>query len=156
MVETSVFSTHKPHTVYHHRYHLVWITKYRYRVLRGKIGERVRDIIAEVAREMDIKIVNGVVSAEHLHIFASIPPHVAVSEFVKKAKGRSSRKIQQEFPDLGKKYYGRHFWGRGYFSTTSGNVTDDIIDEYINTHVDAHKPDNVANFSLENNPDFQS
>ena len=164
MVETSVFRysrvvtnyTHKPHTVYHHRYHLVWITKYRYCVLRGKIGERVRDIIAEVAREMDIKIVNGVVSAEHLHIFASIPPHVAVSEFVKKAKGRSSRKIQQEFSELGKTYWGRHFWGRGYFSTTSGNVTDDMIDEYINTHVDAHKPDNVSNFSLENNPDFQS
>jgi putative transposase len=142
--------THKPHTVYHHRYHLVWITKYRYRVLRGKIGERVRDIIAEVAQEMDIKIVNGVISAEHLHIFASIPPHVAVSEFVKKAKGRSSRKIQQEFPELGKQYWGRHFWGRGYFSTTSGNVTDDMIDEYINTHVDAHKPNNVSNFSLEN------
>jgi putative transposase len=104
---------------------------------------------------MDIKIINGVVSAEHLHIFVSIPPYVAVSEFVKKAKGRSSRKIQQEFPELGKKYWGRHFWGRGYFSTTSGNVTDDIIDEYINTHVDAHESDNVSNFSLENSPGFQ-
>jgi putative transposase len=147
--------THKPHTVYHHRYHLVWITKYRYRVLRGKVGERARDIIAGVAQEMGIKIVNGVVSAEHLHIFVSIPPHVTVSEFVKKAKGRSSRKIQQEFSELGKRYWGRHFWGRGYFSTTSGNVTDDMIDEYINTHIDAHKPNNASNFSLENPTGFQ-
>lgn len=134
---------------------MVWITKYRYRVLRGKIGERIRDIIAGVAQEMDIKIINGVVSAEHLHIFVSIPPHVAVSEFVKKAKGRSSRKIQQEFPELGKKYWGRHFWGRGYFSVISGNVTDDIIDEYINAHIDARESDNVSNFSLENNPGFK-
>ena len=146
----------KPHTVYHHRYHLVWITKYRYRVLRGKVAIRVRNIIAEVAQEMGIKIINGLVSAEHLHMFVSIPPHIAVSEFVKKAKGRSSRKIQQEFSELRKNYWGRHFWGRGYFSTTSGNVTDDIIDEYINNHVDAHKSENISNFSLENTPDFQS
>ena len=68
---------------------------------------------------------------------------------MKHAKGRSSRKIQQEFPELRKKYWGRHFWGRGYFSTTSGHVTDEVIDAYISNPVDAHKPDNVSNFSLE-------
>ena len=88
------------HTTYHHRYHLVWITKYRYRVLRGEIGLRVRDIISQVAEELGVKIINGVVSAEHLHLFVSIPPYLAVSDLVKKAKGRSSRKIQQEFPSL--------------------------------------------------------
>jgi putative transposase len=109
----------------------------------------VRRIIAEVAEEMGVKIVNGVLSADHIHIFAEIPPHVAVSEFVKKAKGRSSRKIQQEFPELRKKYWGCHFWGRGYFSTTSGNVTDDIINAYINDHIDCHRTENESNISLE-------
>jgi putative transposase len=137
------------HTVYHHRYHIVWITKYRYRVLQGELRLKVRSIIAQVADEMRIQIINGVLSADHIHIFASIPPHIAVSDFVKIAKGRSSRKIQQEFPAIGKKYWGRHFWGRGYFSSTSGNVTDDIINAYINDHTDAHKPDNEGNFSLE-------
>ncbi len=141
--------THSSHTVYHHRYHLVWITKYRYRVLKGQVGLRIRDVIAQVAEEMGVSILNGVLSADHLHLFVSIPPHIAVSDFVKKAKGRSSRKVQQEFPELRKKYWGRHFWGRGYFSTTSGNVTDDIIDQYINNHIDAHRPDNKTNFSLE-------
>jgi len=140
---------HGPHTVYHHRYHLVWITKYRYRILRGQIGIRIRDVIAGVAQEMGVKIINGLISVEHLHLLVSIPPHIAVSDFVKRAKGRSSRKIQQEFSKLRKVYWGKHFWGRGYFSTTSGNVTDDMIDEYINNHVDAHKPDNISNFSLE-------
>ena|SRR5215207_4174144 len=137
------------HTVYHHRYHIVWITKYRYRVLQGELRLRVRTLIAQVAEEMDIKIVNGVLSADHIHIFASIPPHICVSDFVKKAKGRSSRKIQQEFPSIGKKYWGRHFWARGFFSSTSGNVTDEIINAYIDGHTEAHRASNEDNLSLD-------
>jgi putative transposase len=114
-------------TVYHHRYHLVWITQYRYRVLTAAMKKRVRDIIAQVAEELGVSIENGVVSSDHVHVFVSIPPHVAVANFVKLAKGRSSRKVQEEFPELRKTYWGRHFWARGYCSVTSGNVTDDII-----------------------------
>jgi putative transposase len=98
---------------------------------------------------MGIKIVNGVLLSDHIHVFASIPPHVAIRDFVKIAKGRSSKKIQQEFPELRKKYWGRHFGGRGYFSTTSGNITDEMINAYINGHVDAHKTNNKENISLE-------
>ena len=137
------------HTVFHHRYHLVWITKYRYRVLQGEVRLRVRSVISQVAEEMGIEIVNGVLSADHIHVFVSIPPHIAVSDFVKMSKGRSSRKIQQEFPHIGKRYWGRHFWGRGYFSSTSGNVTDDMINAYINQHTDAHHKDHEQNISLE-------
>lgn len=107
--------------------------------MTSKIGERIRDIISQVSDEMSIKVVNGVVSADHIHLFVSIPPHISVSKFIQISKGRSSRKIQQEFPELKKRYWGRHFWGRGYFSSTSGNITDEIINEYINNHVDAHK-----------------
>lgn len=137
------------HTAYHHRYHLVWITKYRYRVLQGEVRLRVRSVISQVAEELGIEIVNGVLSADHIHVFVFIPPHVAVSDFVKVAKGRSSRKIQQEFPSVRKRYWGRHFWGRGYFSSTSGNVTDEIINAYINQHTDAHHRDQEQNISLE-------
>lgn len=141
--------TRGSHTVYHHRYHLVWITKYRYRVLRGELQRRIRTIVAQVAEEMNIKIVNGVVSSEHIHLLVSIPPHISVSEFVKRAKGRSSRKVQQEFPELKRRYWGKHFWARGYFSATSGNVTDDVIDAYISNHYDAHKQHDEGNISLE-------
>ena len=84
------------HTIYNHRYHIVWITKYRYKVLTYELKKRVREIIAQVSEEMGIKIVNGVVSSDHIHVFVEIPPHVPVSEYVKKAKGRSSRRIQEE------------------------------------------------------------
>jgi putative transposase len=127
----------------------VWITKYRYRVLRGELQRRVRTIIAQVAEELGVKIINGVVSSDHIHLLVSIPPQLAVAEFVRRAKGRSSRKVQQEFPELRKRYRGRHFWARGYFSATSGNVTDEMSDEYINNHYDAHKQDEEENISLE-------
>ncbi len=137
------------HTLYHHRYHLVWITKYRYRVLRGELQRRVRAVIAQVAEESGVKILNGVVSSDHIHLLVSIPPQLPVSEFVKRAKGRSSRKVQQEFPELRKRYWGQHFWARGHFSATSGNVTDEMIDETINNHYDAHKRSDEENISLE-------
>lgn len=137
------------HTVYHHRYHIVWITKYRYKVLTHNMKTRIREIIARVAEEMSIEIENGLISSDHLHIFVSIPPHITVSSFVQMAKGRSSRKIQQEFPELKKRYWGRHFWGRGYFSATSGNISDEIINEYINKHSEANQPNSIGNIKLE-------
>jgi len=117
--------------------------------LQGELRLRVREIIAQVAEEMGVKIVKGVLSADHIPVFVSIPPHICVSDFVKRAKGRSSRKIQLEFPEIRKKYWGKHFWGRGYFSSTSGNVTDEIINAYLDNHIDAHRSDNLINLSLE-------
>jgi len=122
------------HTVFYHRYHIVWITKYRYQVLRGELRERVRAIIRQVCAELGVTIVKGVLSTDHVHMFVSIPPQLAVSDFMRRVKGRSSRKIQQEFPAIRKRYWGRHFWARGYFCTTSGNVTDDVILQYIENH----------------------
>ncbi len=96
----------RSHSVFYHRYHIVWITKYRYKALTYDIKKRVRELVLQVAEEMGIKIENGVVSSDHVHIFANIPPHIKISEFVQKAKGRSSKRIQEEFPILKKKYLG--------------------------------------------------
>jgi putative transposase len=97
------------HTVFHHRSHIVWITKYRYKVLEGALRERIRTIIRQVCKELDVQIVTGVLSREHVHMFVEIPPHVAVSDVVRRGKGRSSHRVQMEFPDLRKRYWGRHF-----------------------------------------------
>ena len=98
------------HTVFYHRYHIVWITKYRYRVLRGELRERVRDIIRQVCAELGVTIHKGILSTDHVHMLVSVPPQHAISDVVRRVKGRSSRKIQQEFPALRKRYWGRHFW----------------------------------------------
>ena len=95
------------HTVFHHRYHIVWVTKYRYKVLEGTLRERIRTIIRQVSRELGVQIVSGVLSREHDHMFVEIPPHIAVSDFVRRVKGRSSHRVQMEFPELRKRYWGR-------------------------------------------------
>ena len=126
------------HTIFHHRYHIVWGPKYRYKVLAGEIRERVRDIVRQVCQEMGVEIISGVLSRDHVHMLVDIPPHVAVSDFVQRAKGRSSRKVQMELPELRRRYWGRHFWARGYFCTTSGNITNDMILEYLDNHSEPH------------------
>src|ERR1019366_5051787 len=72
------------HTVFHHRYHIVWVTKYRYKVLEGALRERIRTIIRQVCKELGVQIVSGVLSKEHVHMFVEIPPHIAVSDFVRR------------------------------------------------------------------------
>src|SRR4029077_4391224 len=106
------------HTVFHHRYHIVWVTKYRYKVLEGTLRERIRTIIRQASRELGVQIVSGVLSREHVQ-FVEIPPHMRLSAFVRRVKGRSSHRVQMEFPELRKRYWGRHFWARGYFCTTT-------------------------------------
>jgi putative transposase len=95
------------HTVFHHPYHIVWITKYRYKVLEGALRERIRTIIRQVCDELGVKIVSGVLSREHVHMFVEIPPHIAVSDFVRRVKGRSSHRAQMEFPGRHRRRGGR-------------------------------------------------
>ena len=123
------------HCVFYHRYHVVWSTKYRFKVLRGDIQGRVREIIRRVCSENGVTIISGVVSSDHVHIFVSIPPKLSMSDFVRKVKGRSSYLIQREFPTLKKRYWGQRFWGRGYFSTTNGAITEDTVLQYLENHI---------------------
>lgn len=96
------------HCVCYHRYHLVWSTKYRFKVLHGEIRLRVRDIIRQVCAENGVDIIEGVLSNDHVHMFVSVPPKLSVSDLMRKIKGRSSHKVQREFPQLKKRYWGRH------------------------------------------------
>ena len=91
-------------------------------------------IMGKVCSELGVTIISGALSRDHVHLFVEIPPHVSVSDFVRRAKGRSSYKIQREFEHIRKRYWGQRFWARGYFSTTSGNITDDVIMNYLERH----------------------
>ncbi|MEM9128290.1 MAG: IS200/IS605 family transposase [Pseudomonadota bacterium] len=123
------------HCVFYHRYHIVWSTKYRYKVLSGQVRLRVRDILRQVCRESEVDILRGVFSSDHVHMFVSVPPKIAISDLVRRMKGRSSHEVQREFPALRRRYWGRRFWGRGYFSTTNGAITEDIVLQYLEHHI---------------------
>ena len=128
------------HTVYDLKYHIVWGTKYRKPVLKGKIGFRVRDLIREICDAHNVTIVRGHVSTDHVHIFLSVPPQISVSRITQLIKGKTARKILQEFPTLHKRFWGKHFWSRGYFAATSGAITDEMVMAYLeNQDEDADK-----------------
>jgi len=119
------------HTTYDIKFHLVWITKYRKAVLTGEIAKRARELIREICRTWDVEIIRGHVSKDHVHIFVSVPPHISVSKLMQSIKGKSSRKMMSKFRSLSRQFWGRHIWGRGYFVASSGNVTDEVIMQYI-------------------------
>ncbi|NCP07153.1 MAG: IS200/IS605 family transposase [Flavobacteriales bacterium] len=119
------------HTVYDIKYHLVWITKYRKRVLTGVLAARVRSLIREICKANEVEIIKGHISSDHVHLFVSVPPHISVSKLMQYIKGKSSRKVMSEFKAISKMYWGRHFWARGYFVVSSGTITDEMIMEYI-------------------------
>ena len=122
------------HTVSRLTVHLVWSTKYRYKVLRGDIQKRCRVLLIQICDSEDIVILKGVVSSDHIHMHIEYRPSQDISTIVKKLKGRTSRKIQQEFPDLRKKYWGRHFWVIGFGCWSTGNITDEMVNEYLEHH----------------------
>ncbi len=130
------------HTVYNIEYHFVWVTKYRYKVLKGDVGLRVRELVRQTCEIFEIRIIKGVVSHDHVHLFVSAPPSLAPSEIMRRIKGRAARKLFEEFPLLKKRYWGRHFWARGYFCVTSGNVTDEMIKTYLEHHFEPNPDDN--------------
>ena len=136
------------HTIHDLRVHLVWITKYRYKVLTKQVGIRIRGIIRQICDANDIEIIQGRVSKDHIHLYVSYPPKLSVSEMVRRLKGRSSKRIQDEFPQLGKKYWGKHFWGIGYAAFSSGHVTDEMIQEYLKHH-DKHPKHQDDDFVVE-------
>ena len=119
------------HTTYDCKYHIVWITKYRKRVMSGAIAERVRELIRMICKEHEVEIIKGHVSKDHVHLFVSVPPHLAISKLVQYLKGKSSYKLLSENKEISRQFWGRHVWGRGYFVATSGNITDEVILEYI-------------------------
>jgi putative transposase len=124
------------HSVYDLKYHVVWITKYRKPVLRGEIAARLRDLVRQTCKAQDVYILSGHVAVDHVHLLVSVPPQLSVSELMKRVKGRSSRKLLQEFGELRRQFWGRHLWARGYFAASSGNVTDDIIKQYIESQAE--------------------
>jgi putative transposase len=122
---------HGAHAIYDIKYHVIWVTKYRYKVLRGRVAERARDLIRQICQARDVVIVRGAVAPDHIHMLLSVPPNLTPAKLVQYVKGRSSRRLQEEFPDLGKRYWGQHLWARGYFCATVGAVDEAKIKEYI-------------------------
>ena len=103
-----VYST-AGHTKFHNRYHIVWVTKYRYKILTQEMRYRIREIAHQISSQLGVKVIKGALSNNHIYMFVEILSKVSVSDFMRRVKGRTSRNIQQEFQELRARYWGRRF-----------------------------------------------
>ena len=112
------------------QYHIVFIPKYRRKVMYGKVREDIREILKKLCEYKKVEITGGAVCADHVHLCVSIPPKLSVSEFVGYLKGKSALMIFDKYPDMGSKW-NREFWARGYYVTTVGDITEEAVSSYI-------------------------
>ena len=139
------------HTKHDLKVHLVWIPKYRKKVLTGQVALRVRDLIRQIAMEHEITILSGKVASDHIHVLVVYRPHVDVSRIVPWLKGISSRILLQEFAHLRRQFWGRHLWARGYLAVSTGNLTDEMVRDYIEQQEGEPVPDD-SRFVIDNPP----
>ena len=119
---------HSRNQVYLMKLHFVWCPKRRKKVLVGSIANRLREILEQVAKEKQVKILALEIQPDHLHLFVSISPQIVTHKLVKAFKGRSSHILRNEFPSLRKL---PALWTNSYFVSTAGNVSSETIRKYI-------------------------
>ena len=112
--------------------------------MAGEVAIRARELIRQSCMSRDVKILKGHIAKDHVHLLVSCPPSLSVAKVVQYLKGRSSRLLQEEFSHLKKRYWGQHLWARGYFCATVGEVTTEMISEYIGKHDEEPPPENFA------------
>jgi putative transposase len=141
---------HGSHTTFSIHLPIVWITKYRHKMLRGEVAERVRAIVREECQKARGDMLKGHISADRVHSMVAIPPHVTISCLIQRMQGKSSYRLLAAFPHLRKRFWGRHVWARGYFYRSSGNVTEEVIKAYIAQQ--SHESDAVFRIEGEGSP----
>ena len=119
------------HTKHSLKVHLVWITKYRRKALTKEIAIRARDLLKEIAKEHGISILSGKVVRDHVHVLVEYAPTMEISSIVQWLKGASSRMLFKEYGHLRERIGGKHLWARGFLAVSTGAVTDEMIQKYI-------------------------
>lgn len=118
------------HSKWKCQYHIIFIPKYRRKVLYGQLRADVREIIAKLCKYKHVKIIEGAVCKDHVHICVSIPPKESVSDFVGYLKGRCAIQIFERHPEYRNRWQ-QDFWARGYYVTTVGDITEEAVKKYI-------------------------
>ena len=119
------------HGAYHHQYHLVWIPKYRRRVLKGALKDFLTKQLGDIREyHPEVEVEQVSIQSDHVHLVAVIPPKYAVSAVVGKIKANTSREIRQRFPEIKKVYWRNEFWSVGFFSSTVG-IDEAVIKRYV-------------------------
>ncbi len=126
-------TNHSPHSAYIINYHLVWIPRYRKKVLVGPVEARLKELLAEIATQYGFEILAVEVMPDHVHLFVSAPPKFSPAEIVRLFKGITSRRLKKEFETFRRQYWGEHatLWAEGYYVGTAGHVSAETIKRSI-------------------------
>ena len=119
------------HSIWHCQYHIIWVPKYRYKILQGEIAKDVENSIRTFSQQQKCEIVELNIQIDHVHLLVMIPPKIAVSDFVGTVKGRSAIRVLNKFKELKQqRYWGNHFWARGYCADTVG-LDSEMVRKYV-------------------------
>ena len=130
------------HTKYDCRYHFVWIPKYRKKILLGVMKERLQILISDRSEELRVKILKASIEPDHVHLYVSVPPSISPSKYMNLIKGMTSAVLRKEFQEeLSHFYWKPVLWADGYFVATVGELTDQIIRDYIADQESREKED---------------
>ena len=136
------------HSLYECKYHLVFCPKYRYRILKEAIGEYVTQLVYQLCQQKEqVEVLELNVQADHVHLVVEIPPKYAVSEFVGYLKGKMALRLFQRYESLGRRYWGRHLWARGYCVSTIG-LDEEKIRRYVQWQEKQEKQDEAVQGKL--------
>jgi len=122
---------YKRNCVFQVAYHAIWCTKYRKQILVEKMADYVKDLLNKICEEYNWPVITVEVQPDHIHLFLTIPPAIAVANAIKILKGTTARKLFLEFPQLKKGLWGGHLWSPSYYVGTAGNVSAETIQRYI-------------------------
>jgi len=137
MKDTVKYKSNK-NIVYSCKYHIVWCPKYRRKVLVGDVEKRLKEIIREVANEVNVEIIEMETDKDHIHILCEVDPQFGVNRFIKLAKGRSAKILREEFPHLKTKL--PTLWTNSYFISTVGGAPLEVIRQYIENQQTSQRP----------------
>jgi putative transposase len=118
------------HAVWDCKYHIVWIPKYRRKILYGELRKNLGEMFRGLARQKESRVLEGHLMADHVHMFISIPPKYAVAQVVGFIKGKSAIHIARTYGGRKKNFVGEHFWARGYYVSTAGK-DEQAVRDYI-------------------------
>lgn len=118
------------HSRYNCTYHIVFMPKYRRKVMFGELRVEIGRILGEVCRMEGVTIIKAATLPDHVHMYVSIPPKESVAKTIGRIKGKSTLMLFDRHPEYRQKY-DRHFWARGYYCETIGNVNEETIKKYI-------------------------
>ena len=135
------------HTKWKCQYNIVFIPKYRKKVLYGKVREDVREILSTLCKYKNVEIIAGAVCVDYVHLSIAIPPKLSVSDFMGYLKGKSTLMIYDRHPKLQSKW-DKAFWARGYYVETIGNITDEAVQKYIKEQAEESRKEDSRSTAL--------